>query len=68
MEMPAWILPVATGVLVTVFAVLLSRQYAQRHKSHQLWWTIGFAMYAAAAWMEAVAIFAGSWSPVLYKV
>jgi hypothetical protein len=68
MNLPVWILPVATGVLVTVFTVLLFRQYGQRHKAHQLWWAIGFAMYAAAAFMEAAALLAGSWNGLLYKV
>ena len=67
MNLPVWILPLATAVLVTVFTVLLFRQYGQRHKAHQLWWALGFAMYAAAAYMETVTLLAGAWNPALYK-
>jgi hypothetical protein len=64
----SWVLPLTTGILVAVFTLHLTMQWRVRRKMHQLWWAIGFAMYAAAAYMEAVALVAGSWNPVLYKV
>jgi hypothetical protein len=66
--MQSWIWPLATGVLVTVFDVLLWRQYAERRKVHQLWWAIGFALYAASAYLELVAFLQTGWSPVLFRI
>ncbi len=45
----SWVLPLATGLMVAVLTVLLAMQYRTRRKVHQLWWTIGFGMYSAAA-------------------
>ena len=64
----SWLMPLATGVLVTVFDVLLVRQYLARRKMHQLWWAIGFAMYAAAAYLEAVMQLSGGWNPFMFRV
>ena len=63
----SWLMPLATAVLVTVFDVLLLRQYLDRRKAHQLWWTIGFAMYAAAAFLEFAMQLNGGWSPWLFR-
>ena len=64
----SWLLPFATGIIVAVFTLLLYRQWRERRKVHQLWWTIGFAMYSAAAFMEFVAQIAGGWPGWLFKV
>ena len=64
----SWLIPLSTGALVTVFTVLLARQYLARRKAHQLWWTVGFAMYAAAAFLEAVMMRAGAWSPLTFRI
>ncbi len=66
--MESWFWPAATGVLVVVFDVLLWRQYAQRRKVHQLWWAIGFALYAASAFLELIAATQGGWTPLLFRV
>ncbi len=66
--MQSWFWPLATGVLVVVFDVLLWRQYAERRKVHQLWWAIGFALYAASAFLELAASLQSGWSPVLFRV
>jgi len=63
----SWIWPLATGILTTVFTVLLFMQWRARGKAHQLWWTIGFGMYAASAYMEFIAFIADGWDPWLYK-
>ncbi len=62
-----WVWPLAAAVLTTVFTVLLARQYRQRRKPHQLAWTIGFAMWAAASYMEFAAIMLGAWPAWLYR-
>jgi hypothetical protein len=66
--MQSWFWPLATGILVTVFDVMLWRQYAQRRKVHQLWWAIGFALYAASAYLELAAFMQSGWSPVLFRI
>jgi hypothetical protein len=63
----SWLMPLATAVLVTVFDVLLLRQYLDRRKVHQLWWTIGFAMYASAAFLEFAMQLSGGWDPWLFR-
>jgi hypothetical protein len=62
-----WILPLAGGVLVAVFDVMLLRQYLQRRKAHQLAWTIGFFMWTVATFMELATVLHGSWTPMLYR-
>jgi len=47
--------------------VLLFRQYRERGKAHQLAWAIGFAMWAASAYMEFVALIMGEWPELLYR-
>lgn len=64
----SWMLPLATAVLVTVFTVLLLMQWRTRRKPHQLWWTIGFGMYAAAAFMEFAMQVSGGWSPSSFRL
>jgi len=64
----SWLLPFATGVLVAVFTVLLAMQWRSRRKAHQLWWTIGFAMYSAAAFLEAAMQLSGGWNPVMFRL
>jgi hypothetical protein len=66
--MQSWFWPLATGILVTVFDVLLWRQYAERRKVHQLWWAIGFALYAGSAYLELAAFLQGGWAPQLFRV
>jgi hypothetical protein len=64
----SWLMPLATAVLVAVFDVLLVRQYLVRRKAHQLWWAIGFAMYAAAAFLEFAMQLSGGWSPFMFRL
>jgi len=45
-------LPLLTTIVSFVFFVLLVRQYAQRHKIHQLLWTVAMLFYSASALME----------------
>jgi hypothetical protein len=66
MDSALW--PLATALLTTVFTVLLAAQWWSRRKAHQLWWTVGFAMYAASAGMEFVAFSQGGWTPWLFRV
>jgi hypothetical protein len=64
----SWLMPLATAILVAVFDVLLLRQYLERRKIHQLWWTIGFAMYAAAAFLEFAMQLVGGWTPLTFRL
>jgi hypothetical protein len=64
----SWVLPLATGLLVTVFTVMLAMQWRARRKAHQLWWTIGFAMYAGAAYLEAAMQLSGGWNPAMFRL
>ena len=64
----SWLLPLATGLLVAGFTVLLALQWRQRHKVHQLWWTIGFGMYSAAALLEAAMQLSGGWNPAMFRI
>ncbi|NTU71734.1 MAG: hypothetical protein HGB10_07955 [Coriobacteriia bacterium] len=64
----SWVLPMATGILVGVFTVLLAMQWLARRKPHQLWWTIGFAMYASAALLEAVMQLSGGWGELTFRL
>jgi hypothetical protein len=61
-------MPMATAVLVVVFDALLVKQYLDRRKVHQVWWAVGFGMYAAAALLEAVTAMSGGWNPWLFRL
>lgn len=64
----SWLLPLATGLLVAVFTVLLALQWRARRKVHQLWWTVGFGMYSAAALLEAAMQVSRGWSPLTFRL
>jgi len=64
----SWLLPLLTALLVGVFTVLLAMQYRERRRVHQLWWTIGFAMYAAAAFLEFAMQVSNGWNPVTFRL
>jgi hypothetical protein len=63
----SWLMPLATAVLVAVFDGLLIKQYMERRKIHQLWWAIGFGMYAVAAFLEFAMQLSGGWNPWLFR-
>lgn len=64
----SWLLPLATGLLVAVFTVLLALQWRARRKAHQLWWTVGFGMYSAAALLEATMQLQDGWTPATFRL
>jgi hypothetical protein len=64
----SWVLPLVTGLLVAVFAVMLAMQWRTRRKVHQLWWTVGFSMYSAAALLEAAMQIQGGWTPLTFRL
>jgi hypothetical protein len=43
------IVPALTAIVAAVFALVVLRQYAAHHKTYQLMWATGFAMFAIAA-------------------
>ena len=63
----SWVLPLVTGLLVSLFTVLLFMQWRARRKVHQMWWTIGFGMYAAAAFLEFAMMVSDGWSPLTFR-
>ena len=63
-----WAWPMATGIIVTLFTFLLFRQFFERRKYHQLAWTIGFLMFAIAAFMEAYSELVNDWNPTVYRI
>lgn len=63
-----WWWPAATAVLGGVYTALVLRQWLARRKPHQLAWSVGLAMYAIAAVMEAVSEGTGRWDPTVYRV
>lgn len=63
-----WWWPALTAVLGFVFTGLLLRQFAVRHKMHQLMWAVGFLFYAVAAIMEAWSEYTQFWDPTMYRI
>ena len=43
------LLPAITALVAAAFALVVLRQYAGHHKTYQLMWVVGFAMFAVAA-------------------
>lgn len=64
----SWIWPFLTAVLVSVFTVLVFRQYLVRKKPHQLYWSIGLLFYAVAAYFEAFSEYFAHWDPFIYRI
>lgn len=63
-----WAWPLATAVLGLVFAALVFRQYLQRHKAHQVAWSVGLLFYGVAAAFEAWSEYSGAWNPTVYRL
>jgi hypothetical protein len=63
-----WGWPVATAFIASVFTFLLLRQFLERRKYHQMAWTIGFLMFAIAAFMEGYSEFVNNWNPTVYRI
>ena len=62
-----WWWPAMTALLGFAFTWLVFRQWLQRHKPHQMAWSVGLLMYAVAALMEAYSELSGSWDPTVYR-
>lgn len=63
-----WAWPLATAVIGSIFTFLLIQQYYERKKNHQMAWSIGFLIYALAAFMEAYSEFSDDWNPSVYRI
>jgi hypothetical protein len=63
-----WWWPALTAILGFGFAWLVFAQWLKRRKPHQLAWSVGLLMYAAAALMEAVSEATGTWNPFVYRI
>lgn len=64
----SWIWPFLTGILVSVFTIMVFLQYLQRRKLHQLYWSIGLLFYAVAAFFEAYSEYFKYWDPFVYRI
>lgn len=64
----SYIWPLITAVLVSIFTALVFKQYLERKKMHQLYWSIGLLFYAVAAFFEAYSEFSGYWYPFIYRI
>lgn len=63
-----WSWPFATGILVSIFTILVFKQYLERKKPHQLYWSVGLFFYAIAAFFESYSEFTLSWNPFIYRI
>ena len=55
-------------MLGAVFAYMVGRQYTERHKPHQLLWTISMLMFAIASFAQFYADLQGTWTLGLYRL
>jgi len=58
---------VVTCLVSLVLAVSLGRQYLERHRTYQLWWSVAFLVAALAALCQTLAFAAGTWSAAEYS-
>lgn len=61
------VFPIIAAGVSAVFALLLFRQYAQKHGLAQLAWGLALAMYAVASLVVAAGVGNG-WDPTLFRV
>lgn len=64
----SYIWPLLTAILVSIFTVLVFKQYLERRKLHQLYWSIGLLFYGLAAFFEAYSEYTGDWNPFIYRI
>jgi hypothetical protein len=62
-----WLLPCVATAASAAFAAAVLRQYAARHRPHQLAWGIALSMFAAASLALTVGVAAG-WTPLWFKL
>jgi hypothetical protein len=62
-----WLLPAVAAAASAAFAVAVLRQYAARHRPHQLAWGIALSMFAVASLALTAGVAAG-WSPLTFKL
>lgn len=61
------VLPFVTVLVALIFAVMVFKQYLERRRWHQFWWSIALFLFAFAAFAEGYAeLF--RWSILLYKL
>lgn len=62
-----WWLSLASFVVAGIFTAVLARQYKERRRTHQLFWTVGLLMFALATLGEFIGGLVG-WSEGIYKM
>ena len=60
------VLPVASAIVILVFALLVFRRYRQRGGTHLLVWGIGLTMFGVGSFAEAYAALA--WDPTVFRL
>lgn len=60
------VLPVASAIVILLFAALVFRRYARRGGTHLLVWGIGLTMFGIGSLAEAYSALA--WNPVLFRL
>lgn len=63
-----WLWPSATAAIGFVFTALVFAQWLQRHKPHQLAWSVGLLLYSVAAVTTAVSERTQHWDPTVYRI
>lgn len=63
-----WLWPATTAAIGFVFTALVFAQWLQRHKAHQLAWSVGLLFYSVAAVTTAVSERTQHWDPTVYRV
>jgi hypothetical protein len=59
------LVPLGAALIALLFAVQLARQFMQRRRPHQLWWSVSMLSYACASFGEFYALAVG-WNVPMY--
>lgn len=65
--MRVWWISVASCLIAAVFTFVMFGQYRRRRRMHQLFWTLGLAMFTVATFGEFYGAALG-WTPTTYKL
>lgn len=62
----AQLLPVASSIIILIFAALVFRRYAERGGPHLIVWGIGLTLFGAGSFAEAYS--ATAWHPTVFRL
>lgn len=63
---PTQLLPVASSIVILIFAALVFRRYAERGGVHLAVWGIGLTMFGVGSFAEAYSVVA--WHPTVFRL